>query len=1002
MAISPESLAFATSLERGYLIMNKDFTTIRGFVDYIYESFSDRIAYKFLVEENIECRSYKNLRDDAYGLASFIVNKGYAGKHIAVLGGTSYEWVVSFLAIVMSGNVVVPIDKMLPENEMHFLFEKGDVECVFHSDEFENVATNAKANNKKIKEIINISVREFNGALCTKEVELPEKNPAEMAEILFTSGTTGTSKGVMLSETNIVANIRDIIRMDFTSNIGDNNNLSVLSVLPIHHTFELTVDNLGVLGSGATICINDKLENIVNNMNIFKPSVILIVPAIAEAFYKKIQEGLSDKSVQKKIKQGRRIVKMTKALGMDTRRSIYKSMLSKFGGNLINIIVGGAALRPEICECFDEFGINVFQGYGLTECGPLVAANYPGTNRVGSVGKAVDYMEVKIDNGEIVTRGDGVMLGYYKNKEQTDEVIKDGWLRTGDLGYIDDDGFVYITGRCKNLIILDNGKNIYPEELEEKIIVMDGVKDVFVYGDKGRICALVLPENPGDKDKKKAIETAIKKFNETLPTYKKITFISFTSREFPKTTTLKIKRHELLKMVQNQLAKNEVKYVAPTNPQEKRLVEAFEQILTKRVGILDDFFDLGGDSLSAFELAAILGINAQELYEYPTVESLAKYLDKNNHFESEDEKVDVNSLILKDTNENYKGSYNCVFLTGATGFLGAHILRELLKNKVKVVCLVRNEERLRQTLGSYFPKEYKYFNYKVVKGDIEVPHFGLNDKEYAILVDKVDTVIHTAANVHHAGHYEDFERTNVQGTKNVIDFCNDAGATLHYTSTASVSGVGTVAIPKTDKIFDEFVLDIGQKYVQNVYIHSKYKAEEAVLQAREKGLKANIYRIGNLTWRMSDGMFQKNADENGFIGRSRGFFKARLYSPEIAEFPMDFTPVDECAKAYVKLVLHNKINNIYHLYNPHLFTIDKLADKLLFSCKRVPKEIFDKLLREKIQDKDVAVLSFYSSIASNSRNIPMDNEFTCRVLGQLGFKWSRIGFHYLRYFKRFL
>ena len=157
--------------------------------------------------------------------------------------------------------------------------------------------------------------------------------------------------------------------------------------------------------------------------------------------------------------------------------------------------------------------------------------------------------------------------------------------------------------------------------------------------------------------------------------------------------------------------------------------------------------------------------------------------------------------------------------------------------------LVRNEERLRQTLGRYFPKEYKYFNYKVVKGDIEAEHFGLNDVEYSILVRKVDTVIHTAANVHHAGHYEDFERTNVWGTQNVINFCKDARAVLHYTSTASVNGVGTVAIPKTDKVFDEFVLDIGQKYVQNVYIHSKYKAEEAVLLARDEGLKVNIYRI---------------------------------------------------------------------------------------------------------------------------------------------------------------
>ncbi|MBP5493918.1 MAG: AMP-binding protein [Lachnospiraceae bacterium] len=979
--------------------MSDNFNTIKEFTDEIYEKYSDNIAYRFFRDEVITDRTYKELRNDVYALASSFVGSGYKSKHIAILGGTSYEWIVSFLAVIISGNVVVPIDKMLLKKEMLYLFEAGDVDVILYDEEFEETALEAKKTIKKVKKVHCLLGEEFQGFLKTKEVEMPETNPDKVCEILFTSGTTGVSKGVMISQTNIIVNLKEIHRLDFASNVSGPK--VVLSVLPVHHTFELTVDNLGILCYGATICINDSIENIAANINTFKPAVMLIVPAIAEALYKKIKDAMSDSKTARKINNGKRIVKMAGVVGMDVRRSIYKSLLDKFGGNLTNIVVGGAALRPEICECFALFGINVFQGYGLTECAPLVCANCPTTNKIGSVGKPV-YCEVKTVDCEIAVKGDNVMLGYYKNEEATNEVIKDGWFYTGDLGYFDEDGYLFITGRSKNVIILDNGKNIYPEELEEKIMVIDGVKDVFVYGDKGRLCALVLPANPGDKEKKKAIETAIKKINEALPGYKKITFISFTHREFPKTTTMKIKRHELMEMVKNQLEKNEVKYVAPTNATEEKLVNAFEQILAKRVGIYDDFFDLGGDSLAAFELAAILGVNAQDVYEYPTVESLAKFMAGSNVFEDEEDKVDVNSIILHNSNVTYKNAHKCVFLTGATGFLGAHILRELLRNKVKVVCLVRNEERLRQTLGRYFPKEYKYFNYKVVKGDIEAEHFGLNDIEYSILVRKVDTVIHTAANVHHAGHYEDFERTNVWGTQNVINFCKDARAVLHYTSTASVNGVGTVAIPKTDKVFDEFVLDIGQKYVQNVYIHSKYKAEEAVLLAREEGLKVNIYRIGNLTWRMSDGMFQKNADDNGFIGRARGFLKAGIYSPEIAQFPMDFTAVDECANAYVKLVLHNKINNIYHLYNPHLFTIEKLANKLLFKCKSVPREIFDKFLKEKITDKDVAVLSFYSSIASNSRNVPVSNDFTSGVLLSLGFKWSNIGFHYLKYLKRFM
>ena len=979
--------------------MADNFTTIKEYVDEIGKRYTDSIAYRFFRDEIIEDRTYTQLRNDVFALASSFVKNGYTSKHIAIIGATSYEWVVSFLAIIISSNVAIPIDRMLLEKEMLFLLEKGDVDVVLYDEEFENTAKTALDTIEGVKNIHKMLSEEYSSFFKCEEVELPDTDPGSLCEILFTSGTTGVSKGVMLSQTNIVSNIIEIHRLDFASNFPGPK--IALSVLPIHHTFELTVDNLGILCYGGTICINDKLENIAANINTFKPSVLLIVPAIAEALYKKVKDATSDPKTAKKIKAGKKIIKAAGVVGMDVRRSVYKQVLDKFGGRLYNVVVGGAALRPEICDLFAEFGVNVFQGYGLTECAPLVCADNPEFNKVGSVGKPY-YMEVKTVNGEVMVKGPAVMLGYYKNEEATKEAIEDGWFHTGDLGYLDDEGYLYLTGRCKNIIILDNGKNIYPEELEEKIAAIEGVKDVFVYSDKGRLCTLVLPVNPGDKDKKKAIESGIKKINETLPPYKKITFISFTSRDFPKTTTLKIKRHELLEMIKSQLQKNEVKYEAPSNATQEKLVNAFEQILSKRVGIHDDFFELGGDSLSALELAAIVGINAQELYEYPTVEALAKFMQGSNEFEAQENKVDVNSIILSNSNVLYKNPHKCVFLTGATGFLGAHILRELLRSKVKVVCLVRNEERLRQTLGRYFPKEYKYFNYKVVKGDIEAPHFGLNDVEYSILVRKVDTVIHTAANVHHAGHYEDFERTNVWGTQNVINFCSDARAVLHYTSTASVNGVGTVSIPKTDKVFDEFILDIGQNYVQNVYIHSKYKAEEAVLLARKEGLKVNIYRIGNLTWRMSDGMFQKNAEDNGFIGRARGLFKAGLYSPEIAEFPMDFTAVDECASAYVKLVLHNRINNIYHLYNPHLFTIEKLANKLLFSCKRVPREIFDKLIREKIMDKDVAVLSFYSSIASNSRNVPVKNEYTCGVLETLGFKWSKIGFHYLKYIKRFM
>ena len=362
--------------------------------------------------------------------------------------------------------------------------------------------------------------------------------------------------------------------------------------------------------------------------------------------------------------------------------------------------------------------------------------------------------------------------------------------------------------------------------------------------------------------------------------------------------------------------------------------------------------------------------------------------------------MDINELIKHNSNVLNNHEVKYVLLTGATGFLGSHILRELLRRRMHVICLVRNEDKLRSVLKYYFPTEHEYFRYKVRIGDINKPEFGLSHEDYEMLAKKVDMVIHTAANVSHAGNYADFEATNVIGTQNVIDFCMLSGATLQHTSTASVHGSGTVEQRNPDALFDEFILDIGQRYTQNVYIHSKYKAEERVILARENGLKANIFRIGNLTWRMSDGKFQKNAQDNGFLDRCRGLLKVRMYSTEIADYPIDFTPVDECADAYVRLALNNRVNNIYNLYNPNMFTIEGLCRKLFVSVKKVSKDIFEKSLKDLIADKAVAVLSFYSSIASTSKNIPMSNEFTVRELKKLGFKWSKIGIRYLSYMKK--
>ncbi|MBR6514641.1 MAG: AMP-binding protein [Clostridia bacterium] len=981
--------------------MNKMIVNLQEYIDEIAKAYGNRDAYRYLVGDTVVNKTFNELKKDTCAIASWFVKKGWKGKHIAIIGSSSYQWVTTFLGIECSSNVVIPIDKMLGEEEMLNLLVMGDVDLVFLSEEFEPMMNKILESNSLIEEVISFSGTRFRKILRTELTQLPPVDPDALAEILFTSGTTGVSKGVMLSQRNIASNINDIYRMDYAQNVKKDP--IVMSVLPIHHTFELTVDNLGVLYCGATVCINDKLENIVANLNRFKPSVILVVPTIAEIFYKKVMESISSKPYKRKIAWAKRINAMCRFVKLDISRFLYKSLLEKFGGNLTNVIVGGAALRPEIAAAFSEFGINMYQGYGLTECAPLISANYPKENKIGSVGKPVSYLDVRIEDGEILVKGSGVMLGYYKNPEATAEAFtKDGYLRTGDLGHFDEQGYLYITGRSKNLIILDNGKNVYPEELEAHISVIPGIKDVLVYETKGKICAAIQPTDINDSDLIKSIKGEMKKLNATLPTYKKIANTYFVTRDFPKTTTLKIKRSEAVKMLEEFASEKVVPFVPPNTEEQKNIVSVFENVLNrKNIGILDNFFDLGGSSILAYEAAALIGVQAQQIYDNPTAEQLERVLLAVEKDDADERAhINVNELIKHNSSILHTNEVKYVLLTGATGFLGAHILRELLKREMHVVCLVRDKEKLKNTLKYYFPKEHVYFRYKVRIGDICDPMLGLSDDEYNQLVNRVDMVIHTAANVNHTGKYEVFERTNVLGTQHVIDFCMRSGAVLQHTSTASVHGSGTVKQMNPDARFDEFSLDIGQKHIQNVYIHSKYKAEERVLIAREQGLKANIFRIGNLTWRMSDGRFQKNPQNNGFLGRFRGLLKIGKYTKELSEYPIDFTPVDECADAYVRLSLYNRVNNIYNLYHPQLFTVDTIRKKFFLRIKKVPHEVFEKDVKKSIDDKDVAILSFYNSIASASKNIPVSNEFTVKVLKKLGFKWSKIGLRYLSHMRK--
>ena len=960
---------------------------MKDYVEFIAQ-YGDKIAYRFLKNGEVKEKSYRELADDSRGLASWLAKNHFFGQHIAILGSASYEWITAFLGITMSGNAAVPLDKMLPTEEICNLIRMGDVDMMFISPEFSQNIDEYLKGSDKLKDIISFSDSKFTEIIRTESAELPETDENSLAELIFTSGTTGTGKGVMLSHKNIISNAKGIVKFG----ISHQPVTVVMSVLPIHHTFELTVNNLTILYTGETICINDSLENIIKNMQLFKPTLMLVVPMMADLFAKKIKDALNDPVQKKKFEAGLGICKGLKKLGINAECQIFAQIHKKFGGRLRWLLVGGAPLRDDTAEFLQMIGLKVFQGYGMTENAPVISSNSPVVgNKIGSVGKIIADSEVRIKDGEIQVKGPSVMLGYYKNPEATAEAFDEGWLKTGDLGYFDEEGHLFITGRKKNLIILDNGKNVYPEELEEHLNAIPCIKDSMVYQYKGKICAMLQLVSPPEKE---AAKDAVRSLNAKMPTYKKISGLSFRAKDFPKTTTLKIKRNEVMKeIVAAEQKKNE--YKPPRNEVERQICEVFERVLGKTgIGITDDFFESGGDSLCVLEAAADLGIQAQDIYDYPTPVKLADTISRT--LKLDEDRVDnINELIAETFSEKKSACPKKVLLTGATGYLGAHILRELLLNKIDVVCLVRNPQKLESVLKYYFPAECEFMRYTVVTGNIEKENLGLDEQTYEMLCSSVDAVIHTAANVHHTGHYEEFEKVNVIGTQNVIAFCEKSGAFLHHTSTASVSGAGTVKQENPNAVFTENVLDIGQHYTENVYIRSKYRAEEKVILARKNGLRANIYRIGNLTWRFKDGVFQKNSDDNGFLCRCRGIMKIGAYCSELDVFPIDFTPVDLCAAAYVKLVISGDENQIYHMVNPNIIYIRNIKKKL--RCALVPKQIFEKRILEKMQDKDVAVLSFYSTIASASENIETNCDITVNKLKELCFAWPKIKLGYLKY-----
>ncbi len=482
----------------------------------------DAIRYK-IGKDTTEAKSYTDLKKDSESFSRVLEALGVQGGHAAVTGMTSYPWLVTYLGTVNSGTVCVPLDVSLPMEEMCELIDRADASVLVVDEIRKDVMLAAKAKCPKLKYIISMQkeaadeealsfrqlLKEHEGAFSY------EPKPEDLATIMFTSGTTGKSKGVMLTHRNLAENAT-CLDMKFPERTV------ILSVLPIHHAYCLSMDILKGLSLGSIICINDSLIRMAKNIKLFKPNVILMVPLMIETMAKKLQEaaGLPPEIVKREV----------------------------FGEQFHTICSGGAYLPPNMLDLFGKYGITILQGYGMTECAPVISTTVSWNVRKGSVGQLIPNCEAKVVDEELWVRGSSVMQGYYQMPKETDETLVDGWLRTGDLGYVDDEGFVYLTGRRKNLIITKNGENVSPEELENRLSEAPIVQEVLVRESEGVIEAEIFPdaeyvEKKEIKDVQAALQELIDDWNKGAPAYKKIYRLKVRDTEFAKTPSKKIKRY---------------------------------------------------------------------------------------------------------------------------------------------------------------------------------------------------------------------------------------------------------------------------------------------------------------------------------------------------------------------------------------------------------------------------------------------------------------------------
>ena len=557
------------------------------------KNYANNIAYKY--KKNPEEKpvkyvekKYSQVVKDVKALATALLDMGFKGKRVALIGENRYEWVISYLAVTCGGMVIAPLDKALPDKEITSLIKRSEVDAVIyekkHQELFEKLKADSEINLNTLicinkdddtdSETISFeSLLEKGRKLIKEKSKLYDEitiDANSMSMMLFTSGTTSAAKIVMLSQDNVLSNL-----YAYQTHFKINQDDTLLSFLPIHHTFECSITILYGFYSGATIAFCDGLRYIQANLKEYEVSIFVAVPLVLETMYKKIMKAIADQGKTKLINTMTKISKGLLKVHIDIRKIVFKQIIDNFGGKLRMVLYGAASLDKDTIIGLNNFGINSIQGYGLTETSPVLTAEAENKHKPGSIGYSLDNVEIKIDNpdkegiGEILAKGPNIMLGYYKDEKKTKEAFKDGWFKTGDYGYIDDEGFIFITGRKNDIIVLRNGKNVYPQELEFLISKLPYVAECMVFArnesntDTAIVAKIVYNKEIMEKDypdtKKEDYEKIIwkdvKEINKTLPTFKHIKKVIVTDEPMIKTTTQKVKRNEEIKKTEKELQK---------------------------------------------------------------------------------------------------------------------------------------------------------------------------------------------------------------------------------------------------------------------------------------------------------------------------------------------------------------------------------------------------------------------------------------------------------------